>query len=190
MVANGSQRVKYVSFYWACRTNQQKYWPNRPRCVNRGLLRNDVAEKWIDAWLRKLISADDIRPFFGVTVEAVSPADRMSEIEKQIDEAEAQIDALIRAQSRAAIAVQGRYDAQIAALDAQINGLNVALREIEAPIIADAAADATRRQALDAIAPIIDGFWQQPPLVISQMLTKLLGDKRFIMRNREIVQIG
>lgn len=177
------------NIYWGCRNNDHIHWPHRPHCDNRGALRNDVAIKWIDDWLRKMIGADDIRPFFGVAIDAVSPAARMAEIENQIAESETQIDALIRAQSRAAIAVQGRYDAQIAALDVQIKGLNVALRETAGPIIANAAEEVTRRQALNDIAPIIDNFWIQSPVVISQMLAKLLGGTRFIMKDRHIVQV-
>lgn len=146
----------------------------------------EYIKRYIDQLLRLLLSqADPVLP--GISSDET--ANRLNLLQADIAALDQQIDALIMLQAAAVPAAQSAYQRRIDAAAEQADLLRAQLTTAERR---QAAQQYQREQfaaALKTLSGIMAGFWTLPEPAINQHLHRLLGSRRFVVRDGRIAGI-
>lgn len=119
-----------------------------------------------------------------------SEADKLSELKLRKEKLESQILVLIHEQSNAHQAVQALYRQQIENLSSQLEAVTEATSKLERKLEED---DYLSREEVRTIAELksltLDCFWRLPDREINQWLRRLMGRRKFVVLNRELVEV-
>lgn len=182
--ACGYQMARYGAAYLKCMSHWAQS-PTRPDCDQRRALRLDVARAAVDALLRQALAAPDAA--WGVPDDPPA-TDRATALRDALATIEGQIARLIARQA-AADDVADLYQAQIDALAAQRTQVRARLVAAEADAAAVAVEGAARDQALDELRAAPD-LWTLPETTLNQLLHRLMGRRRFLALDGEVVGVG
>lgn len=125
----------------------------------------------------------DLDMLLGTT--PVPAVDLEQTLTHQIETLETQADRLIRKQRTASDALSTRYDAELEQLGAELTTLRQRLQNEHRRDTSE-----ERRgqiNALTNIAALGDAFWDQPDNLINQMLHAVMGKRRWLMLDGEII---
>lgn len=185
LYAHASTAVRY-----ACENTRLR---NTDRCPSPQYVNEDTLTEYVDALLRRLLSASDPAILTAAGDAAAETAARQLEhVERTI----ADLDARMR---RTVLRLSETDDPTIAApfndvlqdLSTQRKAAEKARDTLLAAIPSE---DQQRgiRQSIDELRTLgIDAFWQQPPMRINQLLYRLFGPRRaVIVRDGQPVGIG
>jgi DNA invertase Pin-like site-specific DNA recombinase len=167
--------------YYRCVTH---YRPDRPGCSQRVFLREDKAQTYINARLSELLAGHDFTLLAG---EPNNETSRVGPLEEDIGVLEAQIRRLILKQASVDDpALRQMYDDEILSANERLkimrsNLVDLRRRLTSSSVLAD------RQRAHDDLAALtLDVFWQQSSTKINQLLHRLMGNRRFVVRGGEI----
>jgi DNA invertase Pin-like site-specific DNA recombinase len=161
----------------------------RPSCDSRRLLPGKKAQQYIDRRLREMIESQ--RPDFFTLDGAqklTSIEQEISEVHTEINKTERRAQRLIQQRADADDALQDLYLKEIQQVTRQLKSLKRRLAELQEQV--QYSTNELQRQAFEEInAMSVDHFWQLEDRQINQFLLRLLGNRRFVVRNGEIIGI-
>lgn len=161
----------------------------RPSCETRRLLPGKKAQHYIDKRLREMIDLQ--RPDF-FTLDSASKLNsieqEISDVHTEINKTERRAQRLIQQRADADDTLQDLYLAEIQQVTHQLKNLKRRLSELQEQVQFNS--NDAQRQAFEEIREMsVDRFWELDDRQINQFLLRLLGNKRFVVRNGEIIGI-
>lgn len=155
----------------------------RPTCDQRDYVPVHYFRNYIDALLRRLLETrnlDEILP------DASASAQRLEQVKDERAAVDMQMDNLVDLQGKAHRGSQAAYQKRIDALGERAVILDQRIIELEAASRRYAAEAASAHAALDDIEPLMSSFWAQDEALINQLLHRLMGTRRFTVRDAKI----
>lgn len=166
------------------RCNMPNKMPNyQEQCTQKAFVPYQYFVDYLDALLRRLLETRDLSE---ILPSAELNGQSVKQVEDELNTLYEDMDALIALQKKAHEAAQNRYQLQIDALAEQSQILARRIVELKAAARHYETELTTALAALDDIEPLMDKFWQLDPPVINQLLHRLMGTRRFVVRDRLI----
>lgn len=142
--------------------------------------------EYLDGFLRVLITTGDLA---SLTPAVRDVAAELATVQAELTTLEAALDGLIASQAAAHPATQGRYQARIDAMGEQLAALQRRASALEGMSRRQDRALAGSRAGVAKIEAVFDRFWELPEVEINQLLHLLMGESRFVVRDRQIVGV-
>lgn len=179
---------------WYALKCQSRNWSLRlrPRCEQRRSMNETRVQEYIDKLLREAIAAEDVTIFSGHEADETKELDtRIKLLEKEVEELTHQGKRLLNLYMRQPddSSLAPVYEEQMTSVEEQLKRLTA---ELERTRVARLSTRERRDQelTLSEIAQGFNHFWHQPPRVINQKLHALMGKRRFVLLDGEVVGTG
>lgn len=182
-----SRKGKYSYLY--CGARNVGVYRSRMCNQQRGLTERQ-AQDFIDALLRQALDTDLLASAFDeAALETVQPMHRAELIRSELADLEEQAQRLVLKQATAPDTLSHIYDAEIK----RIGERHVILRnQVEQAQYIEAHAKQQAREEQSVLGELRDlglpTFWSQPDQTVNQLLHRLMGTKRFIVLDGEILR--
>lgn len=144
-------------------------------------------QRSINPLLQRLIETGSVHALFENSTP--DPAARIDALVKEIEATEDQIRRLIGKQAAAPDSVSTLYDEQISAFGEQLKILKVNLNEAQRQSYQHDTAGA-QLAADELIAMGVEDFWKQDDTRINQLLHRLFGMRRLMMKDNAIIGVA
>ncbi len=166
-----------------CLTHQRE-WARKSTCSQRWIGHGTI-DAFMQAFLEELLRAEDL-------TDTLPPPDaglvaHMEQLTHEAANLNRQIDTLIVEQSLADAAIQPHYRNRANRLAEQLTRVEAAITATQASLKEQSVTPSQRRTFADLQAMGLEAFWQQSDTKINQMLRKLMGSYRFMVRDKEVV---
>jgi len=193
-LCDGCERIMVIgrssttTIFWGCLSRRQgKFSP--VKCDQRKRIRDDIAVEQLKAFFKRMAE----RHLNDVSEMVINPkryvvTTRIESLKQELDALEQEIDVMIIEQSKAPIAVRERYQRLIVEADerrATLKGLLAsAMTDIDSVSETE-----SRRLAFDEMMHLGDRFWELETRQINQVLHRVMGRIRFVVRNGRIIDV-
>ncbi len=177
--------------YTALRCNTRyETSPTRPECVSKHYLSAKRIKSYVDKRLREMLAVGNPNTFVSnVVPDTEGNTIRIAKVEHDIEELQQQIQRMILKQANVDILLQDQYEQAIFNSGVKLKALKANLKELQQNASQNEPLD--RKLAFEEISRLtVDGFWEQPELVINQILHRLMGKKRFVAKDGEIIGVA
>lgn len=115
---------------------------------------------------------------------------QLHQVEAEIATVDQQIMTLITEQSLASAAAQPLYRQRVETLAEQLNNLKHRALELKHAVLAEKKQTISRTRALEEIRGMtLAAFWELPDRQINQYLKRIMGRNRFVIYDRQVVDI-
>lgn len=181
-----SRKGKYSYLYCGAR-NVGAY---RSRlCEQKRGVTEQQAQAFIDDMLRRAIDADSLTAAFSEVTETERPVSNAVLLQHEMDDIKAQIKNLIREQKNARENLKDFYSDELNQLGERLEILTSHKEQTQYTELRAIQEAAEERSVLDKLRRVgLDEFWLEPDVVINQMLHRLLGHKRLVIVDGEILK--
>lgn len=171
---------------------QSKYFHNeyRPKCPQSKQLPDWKIQPWLDQRLREMVEAGNL----SILTKSSGNQQNVSQsqvqlIENELSEAENLARQLIRKQASASEELQSLYDDEINSLGERLKILRANLAALKRQA-AHPDMEVTQQVALGELKQLsVDKFWEQEDTFINQLLHRLIGNRRFVVLDGEIIGV-
>lgn len=175
-----------------CTTIAKKYLNGsntryQKNCSQKLMTPTRYLQPFMEAYLEELLEGEP--PRFS-TMQPKPTEKEWHQVEAEIATVEQQIATLITEQSLASAAAQPLYRQRVELLAEQLNILKTRSLELKHAVLTEQKQTANQARALEEIrAMTLEAFWQLPDRQINQYLKRLLGRNRFVIYDRQIVDL-
>ncbi len=116
---------------------------------------------------------------------------RVAELAGEIAHLEQEARTLIREQAKAGAELQAIYQQELAQINTRLGNMRVTRESLQAKLTVEQESSAVQQATLDELAAMsLEVFWQQESRYINQMLHRLMGKKRFLLLDGEIIGVA
>ncbi|MEP7287054.1 MAG: recombinase zinc beta ribbon domain-containing protein [Chloroflexota bacterium] len=176
------KRSGTVSIGWACQSRKVRLQA-KTNCSQRRQVHDNTVKLYIDALLREMLSTTDTSLI--LPNSQTSQTIKLSTLNRDAANLERSISNLIRLESTADGAIQHLYTTQIADATQQLKTLRIELAHLERQLEPDRTVKIRKQTFKDLLKLGLDGFWQQDAATINQMLRRLFGPNRLMVRETD-----
>lgn len=156
------------------------------RCTNIRYINEKRLIALADAMLRDMLASGNWSALYAAG-EQDDTADRLAQVEAELEAARGQVTALIQKQASMPAVLSDTYDAQIRALAARLEGLQTERARL-AKTQADAAPQVEQKRALEELRLMgVDALWLLPPHEVNMFLSRLFGTRRLVLLDGDII---
>lgn len=168
-----------------------KYSMTYPKpCGQSTLIKQAYLQAQMENLLKQLIAGASPDIFTPRHEESYAPLEKLKGLKLRRDKLKEQVLVLIHEQSNAPQAVQDLYRQQIIALSTQLESVEETISTIERQIEADEYMSREEIRTLEELKQLtLDCFWRLPDREINQWLRRLMGKRKFVVMDREIVDV-
>lgn len=177
--ADGGRAPVYV---W-CNTHSKKFL-FQPACDQRGMVPVGRVQAYLDGLLRRLLETGDLSELVPETTDYRA---RIEQLDTEQTICTEQLDSLILLQAQAHPGARGAYQKQIDRLAERLENLERHTRAVRREADRQNHDERRVRAALNDIADVSARFWQLPPVEINQFWHRLLGNRRFVILDGQII---
>jgi len=109
----------------------------------------------------------------------------------EIEELESQARTLIRRQLTATEDIQKLYDEELQKIGIQLKNMKDGLNRLQGESLAAQQTTAVQQATLEELADLtLEEFWLQDSRVINQMLHRIMGNRRLVILNKEVIGVA
>ena len=186
MYKTKAQSGDKVNYYLACATRTRET-PTCGECDDRKTIREDKIQEWYDFKLRQMIEEDDPSYFLNdLVTERTTLQQDLVDLANGIKRAEDEISKLILREIDAdpieqPLIVRLRVSA-LERLKSMAARQKTLMAQLPSPFDPKA-----QRDSFEQIRDSIDTFWDRPDIEINALLFQLMGYRRLVVRQGEIV---
>lgn len=181
-----SSSKKGQSLRYRCQSKVRAH-PPREGCSVMRYVRHDTIKAWID--LRLKVTLREKHPEGFIPDEFRHDQARrqqLESLERQAEQLNQQARVLIQKQSTASASLQSLYDEQLQVIGRQLDNINRSLVQLKNEISHDD--EKERLTALSEIEKMTpDEFWIMPSREINQLLHRVFGKWRMVIRDGQVV---
>lgn len=162
-----------------------------PDCNNRGICNEKKIVALLSDYLHEMLKTRSTDVFKQPNTGEASVKARLKDLEREMTALEEQARTLIRKQASAGDAIRSLYDEELAEISNRLENMEVTRSRLE-----DKAKEAEKTlpietATLDELAAMsIEAFWKQESRYINQVLHRLMGKKRLLLLDGEIIGVA
>lgn len=161
-----------------------------PECSNtRGYNEKRMIER-VSEFLQQMLE-QNTPDIFNDDVQQPNYDQQLTRLEDDISQLEAQARVLIRKQATAEENIQRLYDDELIKISEQLHCMKEARLRLQTEASSAYQSTTIQYTTLEQLAEMtVETFWQQESRVINQMLHRLMGKRKFVILNRELIGIA
>jgi hypothetical protein len=145
----------------------------------------------IDEFLRQMLRENTTNIFEDTNPDSPRFQERITALAAEIDELERQARALIRKQLSAIEDIQNLYDEELQKIGIQLKNMKDGLSRLQGESLAAQQTTAVQQATLEELADLtLEKFWLQESRVINQMLHRIMGNRRLVILNKEVIGVA
>lgn len=166
---------------------QSKYFArSRPGCTRTSSIRSSDVQAWLSAALTHMLETDEALYFIDDTRPET---DLLAQLDDQYGKLQEQIRRLIDKQAAAPANLEAFYEDSLRALSAELQIVDARIAELSRE--AQRNNPVSIQQAFNELSAYgtVENFWQADSGLINQLLHRLLGKRRLVVSNRQIVGV-
>ncbi len=164
--------------------------PTLPDCRNRGVCNQHKVVDRLNEYLRQMLEAQSADIFADSRADLPSLQRRLAKLDSEIMAIETQVRVAIRKQVSAPEEVQGIFDEEIRKLSEQLKVVREARARQEGETLAAQQNNSVQQIALEELTTMtLERFWKKENRFINQTLHRLMGKRRLVMLDHEIVGV-
>lgn len=171
-----------VAYSMRCGAQSHKF-QFRPTCTQVDYVPVSYLQGYLDTLLQRLVTSRDLTD---ILPDGADYTHQIDEVTTERTQVYGQMDTLIDLQGKAHAAARARYQKKIDALAERVTILERRILELQAAGRRYDVESGAAYAALDDLAPILDALWQQDGAKVNQLLHRLMGSRRFAVRDGEI----
>lgn len=161
---------------------------NRPRCTNRSFISERKLQVYINSLLEQALDYTDLNQLLQTEQPAIHHETTITIIAQNIAELEQQVRNAIREQIRLPESEQRYYREEVDVLHHQITGLQAQMADLERQAATVNRVSQNQHDAFEIIkAQGLEAFWASESRRINQVLFRLMGNRRFVIDNKQII---
>jgi hypothetical protein len=165
--------------------------PRLPKCGNRSIMNERRIIARIDEFLRQMLRENTTNIFEDTNPDSPRFQERITALAAEIDELERQARALIRKQLSAIEDIQNLYDEELQKIGIQLKNMKDGLSRLQGESLAAQQTTAVQQATLEELADLtLEKFWLQESRVINQMLHRIMGNRRLVILNKEVIGVA
>ncbi len=177
--------------YRSLRCPASKGRPRLPKCNNRGVLSERKIIARIDEYLRQMLRENTTNIFEDANPDSPRFQERITALAAEIEALEDQARALIRRQLAATEDIQKLYDEELQKIGIQLKNMKDGLSRLQGESLAAQQTTAVQQATLEELADLtLEKFWLQESRVINQMLHRIMGNRRLVILNKEVIGVA
>jgi hypothetical protein len=116
---------------------------------------------------------------------------RVQQLDGEIATLEIEARSLIRQQAKAGAELQAIYQEELAQINTRLKNMKVTRDTLQSKVTVKEATTDLQQSTLKDIAEMsLEAFWKQESRYINQVLHRLLGKKRFLLLDGEIIGVA
>ena len=165
--------------------------PRLPKCDNRGVWSERKVIARIDEFLRQMLRENTTNIFEDASPDSLHFQERITTLTAEIEELESQARTLIRRQLTATENIQKLYDEELQKIGIQLKNMQDGLSRLQGESLAAQQTTAVQQATLEELADLtLENFWLQDSRVINQMLHRIMGNRRLVILNKEVIGVA
>ena len=177
--------------YRSLRCPASKGRPGLPKCNNRSVMSERRIMARIDGFLRQMLQENTTDIFDDTEPDTPRLQERIASLGGEIEELEEQARSLIHKQLSATENIQKFYDEELEKIGLQLKHMKNALGRMQGETLAAQQTTVVQQATLEELADLtLEGFWLQESRVINQMLHRIMGNRRLVILNREMIGVA
>ncbi|HRL11423.1 MAG TPA: recombinase family protein [Aggregatilineales bacterium] len=189
--------------YWATHVKKSKKYrgvlcpaakafsQTRPKCSNRRILNEKRLIALVNGYLKQMLERNSTDVFREPDSQQTRQQSRIETLGREIDALELEARGLIREQARAGTELQALYQEELAQINVRLKNMKVTRDNLQVKQAVVQQTTALQDATLDEIAAMsLEAFWQQESRYINQVLHRLMGKKRFLLLDGEIIGVA
>lgn len=145
----------------------------------------------VNGYLKQMLERNSTDVFREPDSQQTRQQSRIETLGREIDALELEARSLIREQARAGTELQALYQEELAQINARLKNMKVTRDNLQVKQAVVQQTTALQDATLDEIAAMsLEAFWQQESRYINQVLHRLMGKKRFLLLDGEIIGVA
>lgn len=165
--------------------------PALPKCSHRRVVSERKIIARIDEFVKQMLREKTTDIFNSSQPETAHAQERIVLLDEEIAEVEDKIRALIRKQITAGDDIQYIYDEELDKLNVQLKAMKEARTRLQGESLAAQTTTSNQQVTLEELAKLtLEKFWHQESRKINQMLHRIMGKRRLVIRNGEIIGVA
>jgi hypothetical protein len=165
--------------------------PRLPNCSNRGVWSERKMIARIDEFLRQMLRENTTNIFEDANPDSPRFHERITALTVEIEELEGQARTLIRRQLTASEDIQKLYDEELQKIGIQLKNMKDGLSRLQGESLAAQQTTAVQQATLEELADLtLEKFWLQDSRMINQMLHRIMGNRRLVILNKEVIGVA
>lgn len=174
-----------------CPAGKVKFSFKLPACSNNKIINERKLIAQMNGYLHQMLEQNTTEVFSEELSKRDTTQKRLEKLMAEIAQLEEQARTLIRRQASAGEELQSLYDEELNQINARLRNMRATRASLQAQTIAEQQADTMQLVTLEELASItLEAFWKQESRYINQMLHRLMGKKRLLGFNGEIVGVA
>lgn len=165
--------------------------PKLPHCNHRQVLSERKVIARLDAFLRQMLQEQTTDIFAQAQPDTSHVQERIRQVQQEIADTEGRIRALIHKQIAASEDIQYIYDGKMEKLEAQLKAMKDANTLLQGESLAVQTTTSNQQTTLEELAELtLERFWRQERRKVNQMLHRIMGKRRLVILNGEIIGVA
>lgn len=165
--------------------------PKLPHCNHRQVLSERKVIARLDAFLRQMLQEQTTDIFAQARPDTSHVQERITQIQQEIVDTEGRIRALIHKQIAASEDIQYIYDGEMEKLQAHLKAMKDANALLQGESLAVQTTTSNQQATLEELAELtLERFWRQERRKVNQMLHRIMGKRRLVILNGEIIGVA
>ena len=165
--------------------------PTLPKCGHRRVVSEHKIVARINEFLGQMLRENTTDIFDGKQPETQHVQERIVLLEEEIADAEDKIRSLIRKQITAGEDIQYIYDEELDKLNIQLKMMKDAQTRLKGESLAVQTSTSNQQVTLEELAELtLERFWRQESRTINQMLHRIMGKRRLVILDGEIIGVA
>jgi hypothetical protein len=162
-----------------------------PRCSNKRIMNEKQLITLMNDYLRQMLERNSTDVFNAPATEQHNHQSRIERLGREIEALELEARHLIREQAKAGTELQAIYQEELAQINTRLKNMKVTRDALQAKVVETQQTTAVQQATLKELAVMsLEAFWKQESRYINQTLHRLLGKKRFLLLDGEIIGVA
>lgn len=162
-----------------------------PKCSNRRIMSEKRLTALMHDYLRQMLERNSTDVFNAPSLKQQDHQSRIESLSREIEALELEARQLIREQAKAGTELQVIYQEELAQINTRLKNMKVTRDTLQAKFVETQQTTAAQQGTLEELAVMsLEAFWKQESRYINQTLHRLLGKKRFLLLDGEIIGVA
>lgn len=162
-----------------------------PDCNNGRIMNEKRLVALMNDYLKQMLERNSTDVFNAPDVQQEDHQSRIERLCREIEALELEARQLIREQAKAGAELQAIYQEELAQINVRLKNMKVTRDALQAKAVETQQTTAVQQATLEELATMsLEAFWKQQSRHINQTLHRLMGKKRFLLLDGEIIGVA
>ncbi|GAB4523302.1 MAG: hypothetical protein OHK0046_36820 [Anaerolineae bacterium] len=162
-----------------------------PDCSNKRIMNEKRLIALVNGYLRQMLERNSTDVFNAPETEYGNIQLRIEALCREIEALQLEARNLIREQTKAGAELQSIYQEELAQINTRLKNMKVTRDTLQTRALQSEQLTTVQQITLDELAELsLEAFWNQESRYINQILHRLMGKKRFLLLDGEIIGVA